>query len=214
MAEVVYSIDCSKAPKGDSLGLFNVNAGNRSFNVGVKAWNPANQEQDSIKGFIGPNGYISIEAVDYSKPMNCYGINWMVVPDIWRTGEGIMPDTYLVEDQQPGSGPCIESPFCLSKPEEIKVYACFSPILNYRGDEGLKYAMSTDGEAPQVVNIHVDESLQTWKLSVANNVSIHQTVYTITALENYILKFHMVSPWLVLHKIIIETGVKESGPWP
>lgn len=205
------TIDWDNVPQGNPQGMINVEAGTRSFNVGVKVWNPSAVEQQSIKGFIGPNGYISMETVDFSRLVNANGINWMVVPDIGRTSGGIMPDTYLVEDQQPGSGPTIEYPICLSKPGEIKVYAYFSPTLNYIGGEGLKYAMSVGDETPQVVNVHADESPQAWERSVANNISVHQTVHEIATAGNHTLKFHMISPGLVLQKIVVDAGGLEES---
>lgn len=203
---IFVSIDWAKMPVGKHNGFITVKAGKQSYKINLKAWNPSLAEQQNIRGFIEANGYVSMEAADFDKLNETGDVKWMVVPDIGRTGCGVMPHSYLVEEQAPGNGPSIEYPVFLSTTGEVTVYAYFSPTLNYTGGEGFKYAMSFNNETPQVVNIHADESMRAWEKSVANNAVMHKTVHTINKTGNQTLKFHMVSPGLVLQKIVIDTG--------
>ena len=203
---LIVSIDWEKAPVGKSDAGVTIKAGNRTFNVNLQVWNPAKTEQLAIKGFVESNGYVSIEASEFSVLNESDQIKWMVVPDIGRTGSGVMPAEYLVDYQEPGSGPSIEYPVYLTTTGEVTVYAYFSPTLNYTGGDGLKYGMSFNDETPLIVNIHTDETLRAWEVAVSNNAVVHKSKHIIKTSGNHILKYHMITPGLVLQKIVIDTG--------
>lgn len=210
------SIDWEKAPVGKSDAVVVIKAGKRSFSVSLSAWNPSKTDQTAINGYIESNGYVSIEASEFFNLNEPNELKWMVVPDIGRTGSGIMIDNYLFKEQEAG-GPSVEYPVHLTTKGKVTVYAFFSPTLNYTGGDGLKYAMSFNNERPQVVNIHHDESMAAWETAVSNNAVVHKTVHHIAQAGNHTLKFHVVSPGLVLQKILIDTGgLKPSylGPEP
>lgn len=212
---IFISIDWSKAPIGTSEAVINVKAGKSRFDVKLSVWNPSASEKALIKGFVETNGYISMESVNFTKLNETEEINWMVIPDIGRTLDGILPQPYRVDDQIPGQGPSIEYQVHLRSAGKVKVYAYFSPTLNYPGGEGLKYAMSFNNEVSQIVNVHADESLREWERLVSANINIKSTEHIISKPGNHTLKFHMVSPGLVLQKIVIDTGgLKETylGP--
>jgi hypothetical protein len=203
---VDVSIDWDKAPKGTPMGSIEIKAGNLKYEVMVSAWNPDAIEKKSISGFIDNNGYVSIESVNYSKLNETDEVSWMIIPDIGRTLDGIIPKPYRVGEQIPGEGPSIEYSVYFRNSGEVKVYAYFSPTLNYPGGEGLKYAMSINNEEPKIVNVHSDESNRAWDRMVANSINVHSTTHVISKPGVNTLNFHMVSPGLVLQKIVIDTG--------
>src|SRR5690606_8716643 len=89
---------------------------------------------------------------------------------------------------------------------EVKVYAYFSPTINYTVRDGLKYGIGIDSETPQVINVHEDSSDRNWNMSVANNIKILTSTHTVSQPGNHTLKFYMVDSGLVLQKIVVETG--------
>ena len=55
----------------------------------------------------------------------------------------------------------------------VTVKAYVSPTLNFSGAKtGVRYAVSIDDEAPQLVNITADSSNAGWEKSVADNIRI------------------------------------------
>ncbi len=215
--KLYVTIDWEKVPVGKSNGLVKIKAGNENYIIKVNVWNPSVNEQASISGFVESNGYVSFEASEFAKSNSYNNISWMVVPDIGRTGCGVMPSNLVFEKMEPGKGASVEYPVHFTSNGKITVHAYFSPTLNYVEGDGLKYGVSVNDETPQVVNIHTDESLRAWEKAVSNNAVEHKTIHNITSPGNHILKFHMITPGLVLQKIVIDTGgLKPSylGPQP
>ena len=96
-----------------------------------------------------------------------------------------------------------------------------SPTLNFQYSEGLKYAVSFDDKAPQIINIHKGDTIPDWKYprswneAVGNNIKITASDHILKKPGEHVLKFWMVDPGIVLQKIVVETGeVKPSylGP--
>ncbi|HSV26956.1 MAG TPA: glycosyl hydrolase 115 family protein, partial [Sedimentisphaerales bacterium] len=221
-ARVFVGVDWDKAPVGASTATINVQAGNRNFDVTLSVWNPSPGERAGIRGFVEANGYVSMESVHYSKRNETDAVRWMRIPDIGRTLDGIVAQPYRVANQAPGQGPSLEYEVHLRTAGNVRVYAYFSPTLNFPPDgAGLKYAMSFNDETPQVVDVHKDLSLieggplAEWESFVADNINITYTDHVISEPGNHTLRFYMVSPGLVLQKIVIDTGgLKETRLGP
>lgn len=206
MERIYVSINWNLAPVGTSDAEIEVKAGKRKMKVQLSAWNPSNTEKSSVNGFIEANGYVSIESSHFSDLSETDEIKWQVIPDIGRTLDGIMVQPYRAEEQKVGEGPSLKYSVFLRSSGKVKVYAYFSPTLNFTGGEGLKYGVSFNGEKPIIVNTHEDESLEFWERSVSNQSMVHVTEHTINQGGSQSLNFHMVSPGLVLQKIVIDTG--------
>ena len=206
MERIYVSINWNLAPVGTSDAEIEVKAGKRKMKVQLSAWNPSNTEKSSVNGFIEANGYVSIESSHFSDLSETDEIKWQVIPDIGRTLDGIMVQPYRADEQKVGEGPSLEYSVFIRNPGKVKVYAYFSPTLNFTGGEGLKYGISFNGEKPIIVNTHEDESLEFWERSVSNQSMVHVTEHTINQGGSQSLNFHMVSPGLVLQKIVIDTG--------
>lgn len=203
---VYVSIDWNLAPVGTSDAEIEVKAGKRKMKVHLTAWKPSEVEKLAVKGFVETNGYVSMESSHFSDLNETDEIKWQVIPDIGRTLDGVVAQPYRVDEQKAGDGPSLEYSVYIRNPGKVKVYACFSPTLNYPGGEGLKYGISFNDEEPVIVNTHEDESLKFWECMVSNQSMAHVTEHTIDQAGNHTLKFHMVSPGLVLQKIVIDTG--------
>jgi hypothetical protein len=208
---IFVSIDWAIAPVGVNEAVIYVKAGKRSMDVQLSAWNPSTAQLAEIKGFIETNGYVSIESSNYSKLNETDDISWLVIPDIGRTLDGVVAQPYMVEEQVPGEGPSIDYEVYLRTPGTVKVHAYFSPTLNYPGDEGLHYGISFDKDAPVVVNAHADESDGAWYQMVGNKSMVHTTEHSIESAGAHTLKYHMVSPGLVLQKIVVDNGGLKSS---
>jgi hypothetical protein len=85
---------------------------------------------------------------------------------------------------------------------------------------GLRFAVSFDDEAPQVVtlvpgNYSAQNGNRDWEKSVADNARYARSMHTLVKSGRHTLKFWMVDPGVVLQKIVVDLGgVKQSylGP--
>jgi hypothetical protein len=98
----------------------------------------------------------------------------------------------------------------------MKIDLYFSPTLNFHNDEGLKFAVSIDNEQPQIISLNKeDNQVRTWEKWVANNINIKTSTHSIKTAGKHTLKYWMISPAVILQKIVIDFGgVKPSylGP--
>ena len=212
---ILVSIDWSQVPFGTHSTQIEVKAGKRRMPVALSVWHPSPAESADIKGFVESDGCIAMEASGFTASRTVEGINWQLVPDLGRTRDGLVAQPYRVAEQTAGEGSSVTYPVYLRQPGKIKVYAYFSPTLNYPGGEGLKYGLSLNDQEVEVVNVHEDESDRAWEQWVGNSIMVHLSEHEVERAGMQELHFHMVSPGLVLERLVIDTGgLKESylGP--
>ena len=116
-----------------------------------------------------------------------------------------------------GTSPHLEFDIDITDSGSVKLLAYFSPTLNFHNDpEGLKYAISIDNEQPQIISINKeDNNTRIWESWVAHSIIIKTTNHTVPSAGKHTIKYWMVSPAVVLQKIVADFGgVKQSylGP--
>lgn len=165
----------------------------------------------TVKGpvFYEQDGYVSIEAGHFSRAINTKGVKWKIIPDIGKTGSGISVFPVTTPSQQPGSNtPRTEYDVYVYDSCKVVVQAYFSPTLNFHNDEeGLRYAVSFDDEAPQIISINNKvNTAGRWNGWVANNIIIQKTEHSILKPGRHTLKFWMVDPGVILQKLALDFG--------
>ncbi len=202
-------IDWEKAPFGIHRAQIIIESLGQKIPVNININNPP---KNGVKGFVESNGYISMEAENYSREITDKKISWETIPNLGRTSSGVTPMPVFTAPQTISEkSPRLEYDVHLFTKGKIKVHAYFSPTINFKIGNGLKYGISIDDETPQIINIHQDSSDENWNLSVANNIKILTSVHEIKESGNHTLKFFMIDSGLVLQKIVIETGdLKET----
>ncbi|MBN1397499.1 MAG: glycosyl hydrolase 115 family protein [Bacteroidetes bacterium] len=217
------SIDWRKAPKGTNRAVLTIN-GPDSTRINVQAVinNPHSPKRSEIRGFVESNGYISINAENYSAARKSKTVNWVEIPNLGRTASAMIVTPVTAQPQVPeGNSPRLEYQIYLFSEGEINVKAYLSPTLNFHKTQGLRYALSIDDEQPQIVNMH-ENAVEPdwlypdwWNQAVSDNTIIKESKHQILKKGAHVLKFWMVDPGVVLQKIVVETGdVKPSylGP--
>ncbi|TDP02264.1 glycosyl hydrolase 115 family protein [Flavobacterium sp. 245] len=165
-----------------------------------------NKNLDHVRVFVENNGYISIESKNYSKAINSDAVKWTVIPNLGKTDSGI---TIKPSNIQPieisEKSPRLEYNVHFFSKGNVKVKAYFSPTINFKTGDGLKYGIAFDDEKPQIINFNSDNSEKAWAESVSNNIKILTSAHQIEKAGNHVLKIYAVDSALVLQKIVIET---------
>jgi hypothetical protein len=203
---IMVSADWKNMSVGMNSGILTIKSGNESVSVMVSAEKFGAENLQKIEGFVETNGYISMEAEHFSEKNQTGDVEWIVIPDLGRTGSSVTVSPVTAESRNPGEEMVIEYPVHFTTSGEVTVHAYFAPTLNYTGEEGFKYAIGFEGEKPQIGNIHEGETHADWQNWVSNNVNISKSTHTIQEPGNHLLKFYMMDPGLVLQKIVIDTG--------
>ncbi|MEO7976178.1 glycosyl hydrolase 115 family protein [Flavobacterium sp.] len=202
---ILVSIDWKKVPKGDVKDQFTITANNQNFTVII---NTKNVDSGQIKGFVENKGFVSINAHNYSRATNS-DIKWTTIPNIGKTESGVTlkPSNFSTLAISENS-PILEYDIHFFTKGDVKVYAFFSPTINFKNGNGLKYGIGFDTERPQIMNLNQDSTERSWNTSVADNIKVITSLHSIENSGKHILKIYGMDPALVLQKIVIET---ESG---
>ncbi len=164
------------------------------------------------------NGYVSIEASHYTNKKDAQNIHWKVIPNIGRDGNGITTFPVTASTLAINTNtPRLEYDFFTYDSGTFKLNAYFSPTLNFHGDStGLQYAISIDDEQPQIISLNKnDHDVKAWSDWVANDIIIKTTNHSIKKNGKHTIKYWMISPAVVLQKIVLDFGrLKQSylGP--
>jgi len=168
--------------------------------------------------FYESDGVVSMEAAHFTRMVNANGITWTVIPGIGKTGDGLTPFPVKANAQTPGEkdSPHVEYEFYSYSKGPVRVNAYFCPTLNFQGSsDGLRYAVSIDDEAPQVISLNKGMTRKIWQEWVANNIIIPTSEHTVSAPGRHVLKFWMVDAGIVAQKFVLDFGgVKSSHLGP
>jgi hypothetical protein len=211
---VAVSVNWSRAPAGEDTVPITVTGPNEA-QVVVRApvHLPAAAGRD-FAGFVESGNWVSMEAEHFTRAVAGNGVTWEVIPDFGRTLSGVHPTPVTAASQTPGgSSPRLEYRVFLADTGTVSVHAYVSPTWDFRGGGGLRYAISFDDEAPQMVNIHADGSStgvtdgnHAWEQGVANAIKVLVSEHRLPTPGEHILKYWMVDPGIVLQKLVVARG--------
>ncbi|GAA4051835.1 hypothetical protein GCM10022409_43390 [Hymenobacter glaciei] len=160
----------------------------------------------------GNRAFVSIEAEQYTQAINAGPIIWQRLPDLGRTLGAVstFPTTVGPTAAPGGSSPHLEYRLTLARPGPVTVQAYLAPTLDFTNTTGLRYAVSIDDEAPQIINLHTGlkpgESNLVWEQAVANNIILKTSQHRVAAAGAHVLKFWRVDPGVVLEKLVVSQG--------
>lgn len=204
-------IDWSRAPRGKTTVPITVSGAGGRVRVEAVVRNPE-LPGSWRRGFIEAGGYVSMEAEHCTATIGAAGTSWRRIPDIGRTGGGMTPFPVTAPSRAAGAGPRLEYRMTLFDPGTVIVWAYLSPRSNVLSGDGLRYAVSFDGESPQVVNVTkvtgADDMTMNrqWEWTTSDNVNLTATRHVITAPGPHVLKFWMVDPTVLVQKLVVDTG--------
>ncbi|PPK87719.1 glycosyl hydrolase family 115 (putative glucuronidase) [Neolewinella xylanilytica] len=207
--KVTVSIDWSRVPEAVRSGTVVLSDGDREFTVAV----PLRTPNVEAAGFLENNGVVSIEATNFTAKVDGEHVHWTLVPNLGRTHSAMTPEPADAEPQSPAAGaPRLEYTFTLLDSAAVTVETHLSPTLNYKKNEGLRYAIAIDDEEPRIVNIHAGEDQpdweypEWWNTSVTDHIRKKQSEHGELLPGQHTLKVWMVDPGVVFQQFIIDAG--------
>ena len=158
-----------------------------------------------------------MEAEHYAKAVNIPPVSWERIPNFGRTLSGMTTSPADAPSETVrATTPHLEYELFMFDSGAVDVRAYVAPSLNVSASPtGLRYAISFDDDAPQVVNILADSSNRAWEQAVADNIRVPTTRHSLARASKHVLKFWRVDPGVVLEKLVVDAGgVKPSylGP--
>ncbi len=207
--KIFVDIDWNQVPSGTESGEIILKGAGQEFKVKV----PLLQDLPDASGFIENNGVVSIEASNFTRKNDTEEVSWTTVPNLGRTGSSVIVEPVNADRKEPGkNAPRLEYEFTVFDGGELKVNTYVSPTLNFKKNEGLKYAIAIDDEAPQIINIHEGDTIPDWEYpdwwnkSVTDHIRIKQSIHDSIEPGKHILKIWMIDPGVVFQKFVIDAG--------
>ncbi len=212
--KIWVSIDWTTAPKGQQSGEIVISGAGQEFTVKV----PIRNNLPMVSGFVENNGVVSVEAANFSRKFDARKIRWTVIPNMGRTHSSITAESAGNNPRIPNTqSPRLEYDFTIFDEQDLKVEAYLSPTLNYKKNEGLKYAVAIDGEEPQVINIHEGDTIPDWEYpdwwndSVTDRIRKKQSTHKAVKPGKHTLKIWMIDEGVVFQKFVIDAGGLRSS---
>ncbi|MBD5779678.1 glycosyl hydrolase 115 family protein [Pelagicoccus sp. NFK12] len=203
--QVSVSIDWKQVPEGTHRGSILVRGtGWGGARIAVTAHQP---KSNDLKGFLEADGYVSIDAANYSSKRDVDGLSWEVIPNLGRTNSSI--SVYPIGDrsfENPADAPFVEYDLTLFSSGTVSVETLWNPTWPIAPDRGLRFAIAFDDETPQIVDLHADRAHSLWQESVRTAVRPATTSHEIETAGHHTLRIYMVDPATTLQKIIVNTG--------
>jgi hypothetical protein len=185
-----------RAPRGTTSVPIVVSGAGSTITVRA----PINNPTVKPSGFLEANGYVAMQADHYTAKTG----DWQLLPDIGKTGNGLTP--------LGGDGARLSYAMTLTTAGPVQVSAYLSPRNNVFPTSGLHYAVSIDGETPQVVDIiHATGSddgtmNNQWARNTSDNVNVTTTVHQVDQPGRHTLTFWAVDPTVIVQRLVVRTA--------
>ncbi len=184
----------------------------REFDISV--FNPSSPVPGEVQGFVESNGYISIEAENFSRNIKGKEAGWNVIEGLGRTGNSVtvLPMTVTSIsglEEIAAASPRLEYDLYTFTTGAASLQLNCVPSYPINSDYGSRIAVALDDSKPQLV------AFKNGNRSVMENLLTLHTDLNISRIGEHTLKIWMVDPGVVIDKLILNTGgVKQSylGP--
>ena len=204
------SIDWTNAPAGESAGTITVTAGAASRTISIAASNPsppAAPTPADLDGYVESNGYVAIEAENFSQKLDRGGAEWRVLKQLGRSGDAVkvLPD---------GASSVTANLSAISPELDYKIYFFTTgtfpltvyrlPTLNTTG--ACRLAIGLDSAAPQTLTGVNSADDSKWGNNVLEQVEKLTGTVQVSAAGYHTLRLWKVDPSMVVDRIVIDTG--------
>ncbi len=201
-------IDWDKAPAGRHGGHVHITGtGWGGARVQVQIDKPDNRATRNMRGFIEADGYVAMEAANYTTKKAVQGFEWQTIEQHGRTQSSI--SVFPISDysfKDPKKAPYVEYEVFFFSTGEFKVEGIFAPSLPFVPGRGLRYAIGFERESPQIIDILADMSDPVWEDSVRTDSRRATSTHNISKPGLHRLRVYMVDPGVTLQKLVIDTG--------
>ncbi|MHA4866491.1 glycosyl hydrolase 115 family protein [Duganella sp. PWIR1] len=193
----------AEVPDGVSSATLTISGAGGKTTVKVPLRKPVGAA--AMKGFIETGGVVAMEAEHYTRAVAAGQRTWLKVPDHGRTLSGMtVQPVDAPADQAPAMR--LEYEMQLFSAGSVEVQATLAPTQKFQPGAGLRYAVSFDNEAPQIINVHADASEKAWERTVSDGATVLSSRHQIDKPGPHTLKFWVVDSGLVLQKLTVNAG--------
>ncbi|MEJ6980697.1 glycosyl hydrolase 115 family protein [Pedobacter sp. P351] len=213
------SVDWNKVPRnGRQNGKISFTADGKTLDVNVGANNSVPPQLANFKGFIEEDGFISINASDFSRNTNKKNQGWQLI-DGFSTDKSLMAlplkGVNIPSLKVPGdlinSAPSVEYDF-YSVTSGLPVINIFTlPTHPVNSNYSMRYAVSVDNGPVKIVDFKTAGRSEEWKQNVLRNSAIRKVEGQSINEGKHTLRIYMIDPGVIMDRIVIDFGGLKKG---
>jgi hypothetical protein len=211
-ARITVSIDWPKAPLGEAIGAnISIVSATAEYSITVKANNPADIDQNALPKAIENNRKVEFEAEHFLTRADATdGSGWRLLDSAAASGDGmtVFPVTTASRDLAAldSTSPSLSYEFYAITSGPIEVHTQALPTHRITSEhDGLRYAISLNGAAPQIIDLNAIEYSDAWNANTLRAASIGVSEHTISDPGVQTLKIWMVDAGVVLDKFKVQS---------
>ncbi len=212
MMRLQVAVDWASVPAGTTEAAVTIESpAGGPFTIHVPVHSPE-VPAGGFDAFVVTDNHIAIEAPQFDRAITDGEVTWKTLPDFGRTlgGVTVMPVTAAAR-QPGGNAPRLEYATYFFSAGEVSVELHCAPSLDFQSGEGLQVAVSFDDEAPQIIKLGTWTTLQTWEVAVGDGIRRISSKHTLKEPGRHVLKVWMVTPGVVLERIVIDAKPGAPG---
>ncbi len=128
-----------------------------------------------------------------------------IIEGLGITGKGVTlaPGGHRPTDTNFTTQPFLEYKLPVTAGTHTLFVKCL-PTQSVNGSGQLRYAISVNGDTPQVVNVHTESESNVWKQNVLRGYSLGKTIHTIQQSGTCNIRIYLLDEGLVLNQLEIE----------
>lgn len=204
-ARIAVSVDWPSLPAGRTETAIAVTgSGGVEQTVRVVAIKPDAQVETGR--FVEADGHVTIEAEHFARAAGD-GIDWRVIPELGRTLSGVAAAPATAGAFEPGGdGPRLEYDIHLFGEGPVEIETVLSPSLDFRGNGGLRFAVSIDDGEPVTVRMDDIDDHPAWMENVADSVERRTVRFENVAAGPHTIRLWLVDTGVVFQRLSVRTG--------
>lgn len=206
-------IDWDKFNNEKAEGAITISGGDKKMVIRLQAATIDKRELAGYKGFIENNGFISMQAANFTRQTNRSSNQWEIINDFGYSGKVMQAFPLSIAGNSPTApdsikrlNAVIEYDFYTlsSATHYVTVFALPTHPIN--NNYSLRYAVSIDKGPLKMVDIKTFGRSGEWKQNVLRNRSERKIAMPFLKAGKHTLKIYAVDPGLILDEIRIDAG--------
>ncbi len=188
-----------------------ISAGDESFEIAVSAYNPKFKALEQFNGFVEEQGFISINAENFSRSESGSNSYWQSLNGFGYSHSVMAAMPYSAKSQADISqiksqSPLLEYDFYSFNFGQANVYLKAVPTHAAYQGKGVRLAIAIDDAKPVIVDFQTQGRSDEWKQNVLKNAAVKSAKQIINQAGKHTLKVWMVDSGVMLDQILIDLG--------
>ncbi|ROQ18413.1 glycosyl hydrolase family 115 (putative glucuronidase) [Marinimicrobium koreense] len=209
-ARILVGIDWSKAPYGRAVpGSISITGAGAKRTVELEVFNPEGLDLAALPNAVEDNGTVIIEAEDFEERHDlANGTGWRNVDEAAASGDAMTVKPVTAPSVEAGeldsASPSLSYRFHAFSTGPVEIRTQALPTHRLTSDHpGLRYAISLNDGAPEIVDINAVEYSDTWNINTLRAAAVGVSEHEIDTPGLQTIRIWMVDAGVVLDKLTV-----------